>query len=57
MEEDLKCCGNCSHRNTMDMGGYIAELCNFRKENTNGSENVCEMWDFDNLKSKDRMIR
>ena len=50
--EDLKCCGNCSWRGTMDMGTYFGESCNFDKEFTEEGSHVCYHWNYDGLESK-----
>jgi len=28
--EDLKCCGNCTYRTSLDMGNYMQESCNMK---------------------------
>lgn len=46
-ENDLKCCGNCLHRNHVNMGDYFEEFCGER--HTTGSYEYCDEWAFDGL--------
>lgn len=45
--EDLKCCGNCSHRVTTDMGDCHEEICCLRQNFA--SYQYCDKWDYDGL--------
>ena len=46
-ENDLKCCGNCLHRNSMDNGDCFEEIC--KKGHDTGSFEYCDEWEFDGL--------
>jgi hypothetical protein len=54
MIENMKCCGNCSWRNIMDMGSCVMENCKLNRDETMPSAGYCYKWDFDNLTFKDR---
>jgi len=49
---NLKCCGNCRYRESIDMGNDFSEKCEFG--NHMESSAYCESWDFDNLTIKER---
>ena len=50
--DDLKCCGNCLHRSTLDMGNYSDETCN--KDHNTSSWQYCKLWEYDNIKRDGR---
>lgn len=50
--DDLKCCGNCDHRGTMDNGDDYSEWC--AKRNNMSSWGYCDKWESDRLTRKDR---
>ena len=50
--ENLKCCGNCLHRSTIDMGSYSDETCD--KDNNLSSWQYCEKWEFDGIERSGR---
>ena len=45
--DDLKCCGNCKQRNSVDMGEYFEETC-LKGEHLE-SYKICKEWEFDGL--------
>ena len=50
--ENLKCCGNCLHRSTIDMGSYSDETCNY--DNNLASWQYCGKWEFDGIERSGR---
>ena len=50
--ENLKCCGNCNHRSTIDMGSYSDETCD--KDNNLSSWQYCKKWEFDGIERSGR---
>ena len=50
--ENLKCCGNCMHRSTIDMGSYSDETCD--KDNNLSSWQYCKKWEFDGIERSGR---
>lgn len=42
---DLKCCGNCLHRISLDMGDYVEERCERRHQTS--SYEYCDSWEYD----------
>jgi hypothetical protein len=52
-EKDLKCCGNCLRRITLDMGDYVEERC--EKRHQTGSYEYCDSWEYDGLHRELRM--
>jgi len=47
LAEDLKCCGNCLYRQSIDMGNDFSEKCEFG--NHMESSAYCGSWTWDNL--------
>lgn len=45
--DDLKCCGNCSKRVSLDMGDYFEENCLIN--NTLESFKICDKWEYDGI--------
>ena len=52
--ENLKCCGNCYFRHSLDMGDYHSEIC--KKKYHTESNCKCSKWRFDLLTALDRDI-
>ena len=50
--DDMKCCGNCHHRESMDNGDNFIECCSMR--NNMASWQVCDKWKYDNVAKKRR---
>lgn len=50
--EDLKCCGNCTHRVSNDMGSCVEEGCD--KGIISASYEICPGWEYDNLTREKR---
>jgi len=50
---DLKCCGNCIHRATLDMGDYTEERCERRHQGLS-SYQCCDKWSYDGLMQESR---
>jgi hypothetical protein len=50
--DDLKCCGNCAHRQSIDNQYHVEEACKF---DVKPSFDVCDLWKYDNLKKVDRV--
>ena len=51
--DDLKCCGNCTHRTSIDMGSEHEESC--KKNYNTPSYMKCDEWEYDKLKWSDRV--
>ena len=52
--DDMKCCGNCHHRESMDNGDNFIECCSMR--NNMASWQVCDKWKYDNVAKKRREL-
>jgi len=50
--DDMKCCGNCHHRESMDNGDDFIECCS--KRNSMASWQVCDKWRYDKVSEKHR---
>ena len=50
--EDLKCCGNCTHRESF-IEDVSREYCNYSEE-AMPSSGICPKWEFDNTDKKTR---
>jgi len=50
---DLKCCGNCIYRYSVDMGDNYEERC--IKGRNKESHKMCTEWNFDGLYYIDRV--
>jgi len=46
---DLKCCGNCVFRCSIDMGNAVEENCIKNRENITSSSEYCDDWMYDDL--------
>jgi hypothetical protein len=53
--DDLKCCGNCKHRDSSYSDGNSVEYC-YLNDSGHASWQVCKQWEYDNLKKADRMV-
>jgi hypothetical protein len=53
-EDDLKCCGNCSNRDAVDMGDYMSETC--RNKKITQSCEICREWEYDKMIFHRRII-
>ena len=53
--EDLKCCGNCSFRKSLDMGDNFSETCTGNLS-IKQSYGYCSEWQYDELLQKDRLF-
>ena len=45
-KEDLKCCGNCEHRNSINSGDDQIESCPYE---TLPSWGICGKWEYDGV--------
>ena len=53
--DDLKCCGNCNNRDTIQMVDYHREVCGLGMLTC--CHEICSKWEFDNLVNSDRQIK
>lgn len=53
--DDLKCCGNCIYRISMDMGDYFRSGCSHGK--ITQSFERCDKWEFDEHDKDRRTIK
>ena len=53
INKNLRCCGNCMSRSSIDMGNYCEEACTQNDSNLASAE-VCECWIFDGLTASER---
>ena len=52
--ENLKCCGNCNHRESQNIEGENIESC--YKNKLIPSCGFCDNWEFDDIDNKNRMF-
>ena len=52
--ENLKCCGNCNHRDGMDVGENYEEWCT--QKNTKSSWRICKNWKYDEMTISHRSL-